>query len=459
MSSPRTIVVAEAATGAMLWRHLRMIARLGAPVSLSRAAGLMLFVVDTAMVGHFSSTELAYFGLANAVQMVLMLVGIGMLVGTAVLAAQALGAGQPGECGPVWRVAMVHAIGLGVFFYGLSFLGETFFIAIGQDPVLSDGAGRNLMFLAAGLPGQLAFVASTLFLEALGRPRPGLWVMIAANLVNAGLNWLLIFGHWGLPAMGADGAALATAVVRWGIAGALFAYIMRMDTAGEYGVRGPLSDAGAIGRKLRRLGYPLGLAQGLESMAFASLTLMAGYLGAEAVAGFQINMNIVAFCFMGAIGVGTATAVRVGHAVGRGDRRDMAFAGWSGLLAILIYMAVLAIVMALLPQWLAGLFTVDERVLTVAAATLLVSALTLLPDGAQGVLMGALRGTGDVWVPSAMHLCSFAVVMVPGAWLFAFRLEMGVPGLMLGSLAGVSVASVLLSLRFRVVSGRDVKRL
>jgi MATE family multidrug resistance protein len=232
-----------------------------------------------------------------------------------------------------------------------------------------------------------------------------------------------------------------------------------MDTAGEYGIRGPLADAGAIGRKLRRLGYPLGLAQGLESMAFASLTLMAGYLGADAVAGFQINMNIVAFCFMGAIGVGTATAVRVGHAVGRGDRRDMAFAGWSGLLAILIYMAVLAVLMALLPQRLAELFTVDANVLAIAAATLLVSALTLLPDGAQGVLMGALRGTGDVWVPSAMHLCSFAVVMVPGAWLFAFRLEMGVPGLMLGSLAGVSVASVLLSLRFRVVSGRDVKRL
>jgi MATE family multidrug resistance protein len=136
---------------------------------------------------------------------------------------------------------------------------------------------------------------------------------------------------------------------------------------------------------------------------------------------------------MGAVGIGTATAVRVGHAVGRGDRRDMAYAGWTGLATALAYAGTLALVVALLPAPLARLFTEDAAVLAIAVPTLLVASISLVPDSAQGVLMGALRGAGDVWVPTVMHLCSFAVVMVP--------------------------AAVLLALRFGVISRRGVARL
>jgi len=459
MSRQETIVVGDAGGAALLRRHLVMLVRLGAPVTLSRAAALMLFVVDTAMIGWVSSLELAYFGLANAVQMVMMLIGIGMLVGTAVLTAQALGADEPRECGRVWRVAVWHGAGLGVLFTLLALGGESFFLAIGQDPELAAGAGQVLIVLSLGLTGQMIYIASTLFLEALNRPRPGLVVMIAANVANVGLNWLFIYGTFGLPEGGATGAVLATSIVRWGIAVALVVYILNMADAAHYGVRGAVDGARAIGRKLRRLGYPLGLAQGLESAAFASLTIMAGYLGPAAVAGFQITMNVVAFAFMAAVGIGTATAVRVGHAVGRHDRRDVALAGWSGLLTITAFMAVAAVVAALFPGQLLGLFTADTAVLAIAVPTLLLGAVTMIPDGAQGVLMGALRGTGDVWVPTAMHLCSFAVVMIPGAALCAFYFELGVPGLMLGTLFGVVVATVLLALRFRIVSRRDIRRL
>jgi len=459
MSRQETIVVGETGTAGLLRRHLAMQVRLSAPVTLSRTASLMLFVIDTAMIGWASSLELAHFGLANAVHMVMMLVGIGMLIGTAVLTAQALGAGEPQESGRVWRVACWHAAGLGLLFAVMAFAGEAFFVAIGQEPGLAAGAGAVLVVLSLGLPGHLIYVASTLFLEAMNRPRPGLVVMIVANVVNAGLNWVLIYGHFGLPAGGAEGAALATAIVRWGIALAMIVYILKLADAGRYGIRGAVPEARQIGRKLRRLGYPLGMAQGLESMAFASLTVMAGYLGPAAVAGFQITMNVVAFCFMGAVGIGTATAVRVGHAVGRRDQRDVALAGWSGAFAILVYMAVLAVVVAIFPARLTGLFSADPLVLAIAVPTLLVAAVTLVPDGIQGVLMGALRGTGDVWIPTAMHLCSFAVVMIPGAALCAFHFGLGVPGLMLGTMFGVVVASVLLAARFRVVSRRDVRRL
>src|SRR5690606_19939089 len=138
---------------------------------------------------------------------------------------------------------------------------------------------------------------------------------------------------------------------------------------------------------------------------------------------------------------------------------DMALAGWTGLAAIVVFMAAVALVAGFRSEAIGGLFTQEPEVLAVVAPTLVVAALMLIPDGAQGVLMGALRATGDVWIPSAMHLCSFTLVMTPAAWLFGLRLGMGAPGLMLGALCGVSVAALLLAGRFAAISRRQVRRL
>ncbi|MEE1556061.1 MAG: MATE family efflux transporter, partial [Alphaproteobacteria bacterium] len=310
---------------------VRAITKLAMPVAVARTGMLVLVIVDTAMTGYFSSAELAYYGLGQAVFMVCMLIGVGMLVGTAVLSAQAVGAGSHSDCGVIWRVSGLHALALGALFVVLAQGGGYFYTLFGYDQDLTDGASRVLVILTFGLPGQLLFTASILFLEALNRPGPGLAIMVGANVLNAVFNWLLIGGDLG---WGGAGAAWATTAVRWLIAMAAVIYILRMKDAAVYNVAGPLNEARLLGRKLRRLGYPLGLAQGLESAAFASLTLFAGLLGAEAVGAFQIVMNLVAFCFMAAIGVGTATAVHVGLAIGRGDQRQMMLSGWGGLFTI-----------------------------------------------------------------------------------------------------------------------------
>lgn len=434
----------------MLARQVGAIVKLGAPVSLSRLGMLLLIVVDVAMVGRHSSLELAHFGLANAVLLVLFLLGTGMLIGTAVLTAQAVGAGAERECGVIWRVAALHALALGGVFALLTLAGRWLYAATGQDPELARGAADVLVVMGLGLPGGLLFVCCTLFLEALKRPLPGLAAMALANALNVGLN------AWLIPPLGAEGAALATSIARSLAGAALVWRILRLPEAERFNLRGPMTGWREIGGKLRRLGWPLGLAQGLESCAFSALSLFAGLLGATAVAGFQIAMMIVAFLFMAAIGVGAATGVHVGLAVGRGDRPGMARAGWSGLIAILCFMGAAATVMSLWPHAFGRLFTSDPAVLAVVGPTLVAAALMLVPDGAQGVLMGALRGAGDVWVPTAMHLCSFTLVMT--AWLLAVRLGYGAPGLMLGALCGVGVAALLLASRFATISRRQVRR-
>jgi len=456
--TPNQSLVAEFAV------QVRVIAKLAAPVSAARLGMVVMVMVDVAMTGHFSSTELAYYSLGQAVHMVCMLIGVGMLIGTAILSAQAVGAGAHTECGVIWRVSVLHALALGCFFALLALAGTWFYGQMGYDSALSRGAGGVVAVLNLGLPGQLVYVACVLFLESLSRPGPGLVIMIGANVVNAGLNWLLIGGGTEYGAgygmgLGAEGAAWATSAVRWLIAGAAAIYILRMGEARRYNVTGPLGPWRAISAKLRGLGYPLGLAQGLESAAFASLTLFAGHISAQAAGAFQIAVSIVAFCFMAAIGVGTATAVHVGMAIGRKDQRHMILSGWAGLFTITIFMAATAVIILVFPEPLAGIFTNDPELLAIAVPILLVGALMLVCDGAQGVLMGALRGAGDVWVPTAMHLCAFLLVMVPAAGWFSLRTDLGPPGLMWGTFCGVTLAALLLGVRFHMISKKPISRL
>lgn len=428
--------------------EMQAIARLAAPITVSRLGGLLLITVDVVMLGHVDAMELAYYGLASSLVMVPFLIGVGMLVGIAVLTAQARGAARDTECGTIWRVGLTHAVLMGTTFAVLSLLGEALLELIGQSPGLARGGGRALLALGLGLPGVLAFVACTIFLEAIDRPRISVVVMLAANFVNLGLNALMIEGWPALGLTGAVGAALATSLCRTLMALALVVYILRLPEAESYRIKGPMQGAWQVSARLRGLGYGFGVAQGLESAAFASLTMFAGLLGAPAVAAYQIVLNVVAFVFMAAVGVATATGVRVGLAVGRQERRAMAQAGWSGVATIGLLMLGVATLIALAPEAIARLFTEDATVLALAAPAMILAGLMLIPDGLQAVLMGALRGTGDVWLPTALHLFAFIGVMMPGAWLLAFAFGFGLPGLIGGGLLGVGTATLLLGARF-----------
>jgi len=428
--------------------------KLALPVMFSRAGLLVLAAVDSAMTGHASATELAYYALAAAPQIFTMLIGIGLLLGTVVLTAQAEGAGRSRETGIVWRIAMLHALGYGLLLLVLVHAGEAFLLLIGQSADLAQGAGQVMIVLGWSLPAMLLYIATTLFLEGIGRPLPSLLIMIAANLLNAFLNWLLIYGHWGLPALGAEGAALATTIVRWFMFAAVAAYAwLRVDTL-RYGVRGSLRDGWRLARTLRRIGYPMALTQGLESGSFTAMTLFAGLLGPIEVAAFQIVMTLIALVFMCALGFSTAASVRVGNAVGRRDSRGIRMAGWTAAGLAVFVLASCGLVFLNAPDWLAGIYTDDPAVLAVASTALMLAAIVLIPDGLQAVLMGALRGVADVWPASAMFFVAFWLVMIPLGYYLGVVLERGATGLVTAIFAGCVTAAVLLSIRFQIVSAR-----
>lgn len=439
--------------------HITATLVLAVPLIVSRAGFVILQIVDTAMTGRAGTQELAYIGIAGAVQMVLMLLALGMLRGIPVLVAQARGAGDLERCGEVWRTGLLHAAVIGLMMVPITLSGEPLLRLFGQEPDIARGGGEVMAMFAIGLPFFFAWTASTMFLEGVRRPVPAMLITITGNIFNAGLNWVFIFGNLGVPEMGASGAMLATSIIRILMFVALMIYVLSRPQLNVYNIRGGLAGLWRLGRRLRRLGYPLALAAGVEALAFATMTMFAGLLGTLPLAAFQIAITSIAFVFMAAVGVGAATAVRVGFAVGRQDAHETKWAGWTGLGLVIAIMIPATLVGLVAPASVIGIYSDDPAILALAPGVLMMGGLFLIFDGGQGVLMGALRGTGDVWIPSMIQLMSFWIVMVPVGVLFAFVLDWGAVGLMGAVMAGVFTAFVALSRRFSVVSGRTIRRL
>ena len=194
----------------------------------------------------------------------------------------------------------------------------------------------------------------------------------------------------------------------------------------------------------------------MESSAFSSLVLFAGLIGATELAAFQVALNLISFAFMCAVGIATAAGVRVANAVGRRDRPGMWVAGWVAVGLTGATMLGFAGLFAGAPEYLARFYTDDGAVLGVAVPTVALMALILIPDGAQGVLMGCLRGAADVWAPAAIYLIAFWGVQMPLGYTLAVAGGGGTPGLVIAILAGTSLAALLLAARFHRLTRRPV---
>jgi MATE family multidrug resistance protein len=284
------------------------------------------------------------------------------------------------------------------------------------------------------------------YLQAIGLVTPVMTALVTANLVNAGVNWLLIFGNLGAPQLGVDGAAWATCISRIYLALFLFVMILRHHRRFGGGLRKiPVRLERRRLASLVMLGLPAAVQVTLEVGAFAVVTLLAGQLESVDLAAHQVVLNIVSVTFMVPLGIGSAGAVRVGHAIGRCDFVGARRAGWSALTLGGGFMIVAAIVFVLEPRALLSLFTVDVAVVQSGVALLLVAALFQLFDGLQGVATGALRGLGDTRTPMLWNLGGHWIVGLPVGYLLAFVLGWGVVGLWIGLSVGLTVVGVVLA--------------
>ncbi|MEK9725121.1 MAG: MATE family efflux transporter, partial [Rhodospirillaceae bacterium] len=386
-----------------LRRDVAEMLRLAPPIVLARSGIVAMILVDTLVVGRYSAIELGYLAIAMSLTMPLIVTGLGLILGTMVLTANHLGAGRLHECGAVWQRAVVHAFGLGLIGAAICTSGETLLAWTGQTPELAREGGRVYFVLGLGIPAHLVFLATSFFLEGLRRPVPGMVWMLVANVVNLGLTLALVFGVGDVAPAGAVGAAWGTTAARWVLGVGMVGYVLTMRDHADYAVRHRPRLQWALWRHQRRLGYAMGLSLAVESIAFSTMQQFAGWLGPVPLAAFSIAFQLMVASFMVAIGIGAATAVRVGIAHGREDHRDVALAGWTGLAMTLVATGLVGVAIAVLRHFLPTLFTTETAVAAAAAPLIVWVAAALMADGGQAVMANALRGVQDVWAACAIQ--------------------------------------------------------
>jgi len=437
---------------ATIKRHAKDIFRLAVPTVLARAGMIIMMIVDAAMVGHYSSQELAYQSIGLAPMMFLVVTFFGLMNGVLVVTAFYFGSNNLNECGPIWRRSISYAAALGIVGVFISSFGEIFLLATGQTANLAKGGGEIINILGWSMPPMLIFVASSFFLEGLKRPKAGMYIMIIGNLANVLLNWLWVFGYMGFPELGAAGSAFSTVVVRIIMACVIVYYIWHLKDHSTLNIR---VHANIIFRggwrawsKIRKIGLGGGASNAIESGAFSSMSIFAGLLGVMPLSAFTISYNMLALTFMFALGFGSATAVCVGNAKGREDKREMAFAGWTGLGLTIISMLFLGMLLAGFSTQIAAGFTNDPQLMVLAAPIIAFIAIVLIMDGGQSVMAHSLRGCGETWIPAALHVISYILVMIPLGYYLSLKAGHGAMGLFESILIASVISLGLASIRF-----------
>lgn len=422
--------------------EFRALLALALPVAAVQVGLYAMGAVDAAFMGRVSEREFAAVALGHAVSFALLGLGMGVLVALDPIVSQAHGAGEEESISRALQRGVLLALGLAALIGGVLVFAEPILAWLGQPPAVIPLARDFIHISIAGFPGFLLFVAQRQTLQATHRLRPLVLVILATNALNAGLDWILIRGHLGAPALGAAGCAWATVAARWTMALAL-PWVAGADLRGRlWPIRPGLLDPRALGRMLA-VGIPIGLSFGLEIGAFSCVLVFMGQLGERQLAGHQVVMSLASASFMVPLSISMAAAVRVGNAIGRGDPRAVRRAVHSALALGVLAMSTTGALFVLVPGPLARLFTNLPEVLAIAVTLLPIAGLFQVFDGLQGVAHGCLRGMADTRVPFLIHLLGFWGVAIPMSAFLGLQRGLGAPGLWWGLAIGLLVVALV----------------
>jgi MATE family multidrug resistance protein len=419
--------------------------RLAVPVVVAELGWIAMGIVDIAMVGRLGAAAIGAVGVGSVLFIAVVVFGIGVLLGLDPLIAQAYGAGRLDECHR-W---LFHGLGLSLMLALPLTLVTAVVIATldrwGLDPAVNHLVIPYFSIILWSILPLLLYTALRRYLQAIGLVTTVMAALVSANLINVLVNWLLVFGNLGAPRLGVDGAAWATCLSRVYMAVFLFIAVWRHDRRQHTGLwQAPRRLELHRLRQLTALGFPAAIQVTLEVGVFAVVTALAGRLEPAILAAHQIVLNIASVTFMVPLGVGSAGAVRVGHAVGRLDGPGARHAGWAALVLGGGFMSCAGIVFVLAPRPILGLFTVEPTVIQLGVSLLLVAALFQLFDGLQGVATGVLRGLGDTRTPMLWNLAGHWVVGLPVGYVLCFELGWGVLGLWVGLSVGLTLVGAVL---------------
>lgn len=427
------------------------------PIMLTHLGASLVGFVDTMMVGHYSTTDLAAVSFSNAIFFTVMVFAMGALMGLTPLISQQVGHKASDEADgkeddriahllhATWVLTAILAVATVVpLALVIPFLGS-----LGQDPEVIATARTYYLLITISLIPFLIFCTEKQFLEGLGNTTVAMAISIAMNLLNVGLNYVFIYGHLGFPAMGATGAGIATLVSRSLLPILFFIVIyFRKEWRWYLRDRSRLPLRQTI-KDVWQVGAPIGLQTWIETFTFTLTTIMVGWIGKEAIGAHQIALQISDLTFMLAVGVGSATTIRVSYQMGKGDLHAARMASNASIHLVLVMNSIGALLMISLRDYIPMLFTDDPAVIEIASTLILCAGFFQYADGMQCVGAAMLRGLTDVKRPMVYAFIAYIVISLPMGLVCTFPLKMGAAGMWVGFIVALTLAAVLFHARFR----------
>jgi len=415
-------------------------------------------VVDTMLAGHYNATTLAAVAVGTSVWSLAIVASIGVMMALPPSVAQLAGAGARERIGALFRQALWLALVLGVVLFVAVRHAGPLLDAIGVDARIIEDTQKFLHAISWGAPALTGYFALRGFSEGLALTRPTMYFGFLGLVALAPIGYVLMYGWFGLPARGAQGSGVATALVLWLQLVVFAVYIARRR---HYRAFAPFARLDwphpQMIFDLLGLGVPMGVSVFMEASLFVVAALLIGSLGANAVAAHQIAINVASVAFMLPLGIAMATTVRVGRAVGRGDSEQVRYAGFAGIAESLLTQLLSCTIMAVFPRAIATVYSADSGVAAFAAQLLLLAAMFQFSDGIQVTANGALRGLKDTTVPMLITTFAYWGIGMPTGYWLAFHAGLGARGMWIGLIAGLTVAAALLFARFaRIVRLRTV---
>jgi MATE family multidrug resistance protein len=436
-----------------LKKHIINTLQLAYPVVIGQLGIIMMGVVDSIMVGKLGAAPLAAASLGNSLTFIILIIGIGVSLAVTPLVAIAVGANKFEDCGVYFRQSLLVNSVLSIVIALIVFFASDLIIYFDQPLDVQTQAKSYMKIIGLSAIPLMLFQTYKQFIEGLSVMRPAMIIAILANIINAGANWILIFGKFGFPALGLDGAGWATFASRCFMAFTMMGFVMTNKFFKQYDVSFHFKSINwNVIKKILSLGLPSGFQYFFEVGAFSFAVIMVGWLGTKQQAAHQIAINLASISFMAVLGISAAGSIRVGNAVGQKDIHETRRAGFTASLLGASIMFCSGVIFILFRNFLPTLYVNDEAVIPIASSLLVIAALFQLSDGVQAVGIGILRGLTDVKIPTAITFIAYWVVGLPIGYLLGFTLELGVQGVWVGLLLGLTTSAILLTLRFNIRS-------
>ncbi|HPI38591.1 MAG TPA: MATE family efflux transporter [Ignavibacteriaceae bacterium] len=423
------------------------------PVMIGQLGIIMMGIVDSAMVGRIGADPLAASSIANGLFILVLIIGIGVSYVISPLVSIAIGSNNQKECESIFKQSFYVNVILGFFLMLISFFASELVAYLNQPSEVERLAIPYIRILSISIIPVMVFQTYKQFIEGMSIMKPAMIITIAANIINALANWVFIFGNLGLPALGLNGAGLATLSSRTFMMAGIIIYVIRTSTLKDYRLSIlPIQLDKRMIVKILSLGIPGGMQYFFEVGSFAFASVMIGWIGTIELAAHQIALSLSSVSYMIILGISSAAAIRVGRFVGEKNIKETRKAGFTALLLSASIMLFFGFIFITGKELLPSLYIDNSEVISIASSLLIITAIFQVFDGTQATGIGILRGITDMKIPTLITFTSYWIIGLPSGYLFAFVFKAGVIGIWLGFLLCLITSALLLTLRFNYKS-------